>query len=94
MNRLAAIWESDMSRKSMGSIFAAATLSVAPALALAQQSADQKAAEEQIRQLDRQWVEAVKNQDAESIADFYPKDGVMMPPNAELAQGHEAIRTA
>lgn len=83
-----------MSRKLMGSLLAAAMLSVAPALALAQQSADQKAAEEQIRQLDQQWVEAVKNQDAGAIAEFYAKEGVIMPPNAELAQGREAIRKA
>ena len=64
-----------MSRKLMGPLLALAMLSVAPALALAQQSADQKAAKEQIRQLDRQGVEAVKNQDAGAIADLYAKDG-------------------
>jgi uncharacterized protein (TIGR02246 family) len=81
-----------MRRESMGPMLAAVLLSVTPALAMAQQKSDQKGAEQQIRQLDQQWVEAVKSKDVGAIAEFYTEDGVIMPPNAELAQGREAIR--
>ena len=78
----------------MGSMLAAVVMSMAPALAIAQQSGDQKTAREQIRQLSHQWVEAIKNDDAGAIADLYAENGVMMPPNAALAQGQDAIRKA
>ena len=83
-----------MSRNWMGVMTAALLLGLASGHGMAQQKSDQQGAEQQIRKLDRQWVEAVKNKDAGAIADLYAEDGVLMPPNAQLAQGRDAIRDA
>ncbi len=58
----------------------------------AQQSTDPDAAKQQIRELDQKWVEAVQAGDADTIANLYTEDGMVMPPNAVQAEGTEAVR--
>lgn len=59
-----------------------------PALA---QTADLAAEEQNIQTLDEQWVATVAKKDAAATADFYAADGAILPPDAPLAQGREAI---
>lgn len=56
--------------------------------------ADLAVEEQAIRDLDRQWVEAVAAADTMAIADIYAEDGYFMPPNALRVDGREAIRSA
>ncbi len=54
---------------------------------------DTRAADEAaIRAQVKQWLEAVQAKDAEKSASFYADDGAVLPPNAPLASGKEAIR--
>lgn len=53
--------------------------------------ADGKPEHTRIRELDAQWVEAIKAKDAQACAAFYADDGRIMPQNAPAAQGAEAI---
>lgn len=39
------------------------------------------------------WVDAYNAGDADSIVAMYAEDAVLMPPDAPLAKGHEAIRS-
>ncbi|HEX6219171.1 MAG TPA: DUF4440 domain-containing protein [Sphingomicrobium sp.] len=55
-------------------------------------TADAGADEQAIRaQVDR-WLGFVKAKDAASIAGLYTEDGAVMPPNAPIGKGHEAIQ--
>ena len=47
--------------------------------------------EQQIRQLDRDWVAKVAAKDLAGTVAFYAKDGVLMAPNAPPAEGTAAI---
>jgi ketosteroid isomerase-like protein len=47
--------------------------------------------EQQIRQLDRDWVAKVAAKDLAGTVAFYAKDGVLMAPGAPPAQGTAAI---
>jgi uncharacterized protein (TIGR02246 family) len=38
------------------------------------------------------WLEAYNAGDVEKIVALYAEDGVLMPPNAPVAKGHDAIR--
>ena len=42
-------------------------------------------------QVDR-WLQLVKAKDAASIAGLYTEDGAVMPPNAPIGKGHDAIQ--
>jgi uncharacterized protein (TIGR02246 family) len=53
--------------------------------------ADAKPEHVRIRELDAQWVEAIRAKDAQACAAFYAEDGRIMPQNAPGAQGTEAI---
>jgi uncharacterized protein (TIGR02246 family) len=53
--------------------------------------ADGKPEHTRIRELNAQWVEAIKAKDVEACAAFYSDDGRIMPQNAPAAQGAEAI---
>jgi uncharacterized protein (TIGR02246 family) len=64
----------------------AVTLAILPALAVAQ-GRDEQA----IRSLERQWVKLVADKNVAAIADLYAPGGTLMPPNAPLAEGREAI---
>ncbi len=37
------------------------------------------------------WADAFNAGDASAVAALYTEDGMIMPPNAETAKGHEAI---
>ena len=50
--------------------------------------------EQAIRSLDAQWVKAIAEKDATWIGNLYAPDGRLMPPNAPMVQGREAIRDA
>jgi uncharacterized protein (TIGR02246 family) len=50
--------------------------------------------EQQIRELEQQWVAAVAKKDLAAIAGFYADDGAVMPPGAPIAEGREAISKA
>jgi ketosteroid isomerase-like protein len=54
-------------------------------------AADPRADEQQIRALDEQWVAAVARKDAVATAAFYAEDGAILPANAPMAKGREAI---
>lgn len=43
------------------------------------------------RQVDR-WLQLVKAKDAAAIAGLYAEDGAVMPPNAPIGKGREAIQ--
>jgi uncharacterized protein (TIGR02246 family) len=55
-------------------------------------SADASADEQAIRgQVDR-WLQLVKAKDAAAIAGLYAEGGAVMPPNAPIGKGREAIQ--
>jgi uncharacterized protein (TIGR02246 family) len=55
-------------------------------------AADPGADEKAIRaQVDR-WIELTKTKDAAAIAALYTQDGALMPPNAPIAKGPDAIQ--
>jgi ketosteroid isomerase-like protein len=58
-----------------------------PAAAAEKQPSD----EQQIRQLDRDWVAKVAAKDLVGVVAFYAKDGVLMAPNAPPAEGTAAV---
>ena len=66
---------------------APATADNTPATAPVDTAAD----EQQIRNLDTQWLQAVNSKDATSVANMYADDGALLPPNAPMASGHDAI---
>jgi uncharacterized protein (TIGR02246 family) len=80
-----------MNRQLGATLGALAMILLAAGSATAQQGADPTAVEQTLRDLDRQWVEAIQAGDATTIANFYAEDGLMMPPNAQQAEGREAI---
>jgi ketosteroid isomerase-like protein len=47
---------------------------------------------EQVRAVSAAYLQAVKEGDADKAAALFSEDGVMMPPNAPLIEGREAIR--
>ena len=54
---------------------------------------DTRAADESaVRDLDAQWSKAAAAKDAESAVSYYAEDAALMPPNAPIATGKEAIR--
>ncbi|MBI3665573.1 MAG: SgcJ/EcaC family oxidoreductase [Acidobacteria bacterium] len=62
-------------------------------LACQQTPPDTRAADETaIRDLDAQWSKAAAAKDAESAVSYYAEDAAIMPPNAPIATGKEAIR--
>jgi uncharacterized protein (TIGR02246 family) len=61
-----------------------------PIAGMAEETVDRQAEAEKIRELSRQWVEAVKAGDIETIAGMYTEDGLIMPSGAPQAQGPEA----
>lgn len=66
---------------------ASAVLLSSLATPVAAQSQDEQA----IRSLIQQWVKLVAAKNANAVADMYTPDGAVMPPNAPLAEGREAI---
>jgi len=55
---------------------------------------DNRAAQRQIRKIDRQWAATVATKDPVAIARYYTEDGAILPPNAPIAQGRSAIAKA
>lgn len=53
---------------------------------------DMAAEEQQIRDLEQQWGEAVEERNLDAIVDLFAEDGRIMPPNAETAMGRDSIR--
>lgn len=66
---------------------ASAVLLSSLATPVAAQSQDEQA----IRLLIQQWVKLVAAKNADSVAELYAPDAAIMPPNAPLAEGREAI---
>ena len=58
-----------------------------PGYASAQTASD----EQQIKDLERQWAEAVEERDLDSIVALFADDGRIMPPNAEAVSGRDSI---
>ena len=63
-------------------------------LLLPSTSLGQSTDEQQIRDLEQQWAEAVEERNLEGIVDLFAEDGQVMPPNAEPAMGRESVRKA
>jgi len=59
---------------------------------VAAEEVDREAEADRIRELSRQWVEAVKTGDVDTIAGLYTEDGLIMPPDAPQGQGAEAVK--
>jgi ketosteroid isomerase-like protein len=59
---------------------------------LASATADTKAIEQTLRDLDDQWSTAAGAKDLEKTVSFYSTDAIVMPPNAPAATTKEAIR--
>ena len=56
-------------------------------------AAEQAAAREALRGLDEAFVRNANRRDAEAlVAEFYAEDAVLLPPNAPMIEGAEAIR--
>jgi uncharacterized protein (TIGR02246 family) len=53
---------------------------------------DIAAVRQAIEQTDRQWEQAFNRGDAAGVASLYTENGSLLPPNAEIAQGREAIQ--
>ena len=66
---------------------ASAVLLSSLATPVAAQSQDEQA----IRSLIQQWVKLVAAKNADAVAELYAPDAAIMPPNAPLAEGREAI---
>lgn len=64
---------------------------LAPGVGLAQGEVDRQAEAGKIRELSRQWVDAIKAGDVDTIAGMYTEDGLVMPSGAPQAQGPEAV---
>ena len=62
----------------------------APSRAVAQ-TADTAAEAQAIRELSRQWVATVATKDPAATVKFYTDDSVMLPQDAPVAEGHDAI---
>ena len=62
----------------------------APSRAVAQ-IADTAAEAQAIRELSRQWVATVATKDPAATVKFYTDDSVMLPQDAPVAEGHDAI---
>ena len=71
-------------------IVAIGVFAILPRPAMAQ-APDLAAEEQQIRSTIEEWLAAIATKDADAIADFYTKDGAILPPGAPLAEGREAI---
>ncbi len=63
-------------------------------LLLPSTSLGQSPDEQQIRDLEQQWAEAVEERDLDAIVNLFAEDGRIMPPNAETAMGRDAVREA
>jgi uncharacterized protein (TIGR02246 family) len=61
------------------------------AVVIPRSAAQQSADEQQIRNLDREWVATAAKKDAGAIARFYAEDGAILPPGQTIAQGRVAI---
>ena len=77
-----------VSRIAILAALVAAGVCIKEPAALAQQRPNN---EQQIRQLDRDWVTKVAAKDLAGTVAFYAKDGVLMAPGAPPAQGTAAI---
>ncbi len=51
-----------------------------------------KSEEDQIRSLDKAWVQAVQSKDAAKSASFYAEDGSAFPFNAPIAEGKAKVQ--
>jgi len=56
--------------------------------------ADVAAEERSIRELEKQWVQAVAAKDTTAIGDVYAEDGEFLPPGAPRVSGRAAVRSA
>lgn len=57
-------------------------------------SAQTASDEQQIRDLEQRWAEAVEERDLDSIVALFADDGRIMPPNAKSVTGREPIAQA
>lgn len=57
-------------------------------------SAQTASDEQQIRDLEQQWAEAVEERDLEAIVGLFAEDGQIMPPNAKSVKGRKPIAEA
>ncbi|MFW6076187.1 MAG: YybH family protein [Hyphomicrobiales bacterium] len=55
---------------------------------------DTAADEQQIRDLEQQWLAAVEERDLDAIVALFAEDGRILPPNAEPAMGRDSVREA
>lgn len=55
---------------------------------------DTAADEQQIRDLEQQWLDAVEDRNLDAIVDLFASEGRVMPPNAEPAIGPDSVREA
>ena len=55
---------------------------------------DTAADEQQIRDLEQQWLEAVEERNLDAIVDLFASEGRIMPPNGEPAIGPDSVRDA
>jgi len=56
--------------------------------------ADVAAEERSIRELEKQWVQAVAAKDTTAIGNVYAEDGEFLPPGAPRVSGRAAVRSA
>ncbi|MBZ5601763.1 MAG: DUF4440 domain-containing protein, partial [Acidobacteriia bacterium] len=57
-------------------------------------SADTKAEENNLRELDAQWSKTATSHDLNGLVSYYADDASVFPPNAPIATTKEAIRAA
>ncbi len=55
---------------------------------------DVVAEERTIRELEKQWVQAVAAKDTTAIGNLYAEDGELLPPGAPRVSGRAAVRSA
>jgi len=76
-------------------VFCAGLTLLVLASSCGQQMADTRAADESaIRDLDAQWSKAAGANDLESTVSFYSDDATLLPPDAPIAIGKQAIRAS
>jgi uncharacterized protein (TIGR02246 family) len=49
-------------------------------------------AREHVEAAEREWLAAFNRGDAEAVAALYTEDGRLMPPNADILEGQDAIK--
>jgi ketosteroid isomerase-like protein len=78
-------------RKVLVQLFIAAFCLLAFSSLYAQGNLDQ--VKSKIKQINEQWANDMKNGNNQAVLDYYADDAIILPPNAKMSSGKDAIKT-